>query len=74
MDPRAQVAARHCCDGKRCTYILGTLDPPTPCWLNDVIVTYSEILYKSTAEIRVPQSNGWVKNELYDFLIEIRLS
>merc|ERR1719410_344878 len=35
---------------------------------------YSEILFKSTAEIRVPRSNGWVKIGLYDFLIEIRLS
>jgi flavoprotein len=39
-----------------------------------LLVRYSEILYKSTAEIRVPRPNGWVKIGLYDFLIEIRLS
>ena len=35
---------------------------------------YSEILFKSTAQIRVPRSNGWLKIGLYDFLIEVRLS
>ena len=34
---------------------------------------YCEILNKSTAEIKVPLSNGGFKIVLYDFLIEIRL-